>query len=126
MISMFSSLTYLDTAPVTEADRRMAKAFMEGGKEKEREEMLKIQQEKQHERTRIIQSRNTKRKQLRCFNSPLSLSRVSLFFLSLSRLRAVFGREGFPWRLSLFGSLVKSNGFIRRCLLRFYPSLFPS
>ena len=46
LIIKFPKLRYLDNCPVTEEDRRLAKAFFDGGREAENDERLKIREEK--------------------------------------------------------------------------------
>ena len=52
IILMFPELTYLDDSPINEEDRRLAKAWQEGGKEAEAAERAKIKEEKDKEHAR--------------------------------------------------------------------------
>jgi dynein assembly factor 1 len=46
LINKIPTLTYLDDRPVFKDDRRTAEAFCRGGFEEEKEERMKIKQEK--------------------------------------------------------------------------------
>ena len=77
MIASIPNLTYLDERPVYDEEKRLAKAFQEGGQEGESNERMKMQEEKK-ERERIVKLENKEKDEKARLRKKLELEKIQV------------------------------------------------